>query len=233
MEQTYYEKKEAGEAAVDLIHNKMVIGLGTGSTVYHTINKLGEKMKDEKLDVTCVSTSSNTTEFAKQLGIKLVALNDVQDIDLTIDGADEIDGDFRAIKGGGGALLFEKIVASSSRKVAIIVDSTKYVDTIGAYPLPVEVLPFGYKYVFERMVREGFQPNLRKMGNDPFITDSGNFILDINVSNIIDKVDTINLEKYINNIPGVIENGLFTNIVDVIYIGKKDGVEVKNREKGD
>lgn len=233
MEKNNHEKREAGEAAVDLIQNKMIVGLGTGTTVYYTINKLGGKINDGKLDVTCVSTSSDTTKLAEELGIKLVSLNDVQDIDITIDGADEIDGNFRAIKGGGGALLFEKIVASSSRKVAIVVDSTKYVDTIGKYPLPVEVIPFGYKYVFKRMMREGFQPSLRKVGSDPFITESGNYILDINESNIINKVDTVEFEKYINSIPGVIENGLFHNIIDVIYIGKNGVLEVKNKDKGD
>lgn len=232
MKQSDHEKKKAGEAAVELIQNEMVVGLGTGSTVYYTINKLGQKIKDENLNVICVSTSSATTKFAEKLGIKLVSLNDIQDIDITIDGADEIDNKFRAIKGGGGALLFEKIVASSYKKVAIVIDSTKYVDTIGNYPLPVEVVPFGYKYVFERIKNEGFQTTLRKMDNKPFITDSGNYILDININNITNKVDTVDFENYLNNIPGVVENGLFHDMINRIYIGKNSGVEIINKNNG-
>lgn len=231
LEQVHDEKKKVGEAAANLIQNKMIVGLGTGSTVYYMINKLGKRIENEKLDITCVSTSKETREHAEKLGIKLISLNDVQKIDLTIDGADEVDKHFRAIKGGGGALLFEKIVASNSKKVVIIVDSTKYVDRIGKYPLPIEVIPFGYKYVLEKLEYKGFQPILRKRNNKPLFTDSGNYILDTNISRIIEETDTIDLEKYINNIPGVVENGLFHNLIDVIYIGKNDGgIEIKTKK---
>ncbi|HLQ97095.1 MAG TPA: ribose 5-phosphate isomerase A [Candidatus Dormibacteraeota bacterium] len=224
-----HEKRVVGEKAADLIQDKMIVGLGTGSTVHYTIKKIGEKVQRNELDINCVPTSNASAEFARSLGIKLSSLNDVPQVDITIDGADEIDDHFRAIKGGGGALLFEKIVASNSEKVVIIIDSTKYVDKIGKFSLPIEVIPFGYQYVFETLKREGFQPKLRKIDHVPFTTDSGNYIFDMNISHMIDKMDTEHLEQFINNIPGVVENGLFLNLIDVIYIGKNGGIEMKTK----
>ena len=147
------EKKIAAEKSIQFIKDGMTLGLGTGSTVFFLVNKLAELVK-QGLNIKCVSTSNQTSELAKSLGIKIVNLNEVDHIDLTIDGADEVDKNLNGIKGGGGALLFEKIVAAASEQVIWIVDSSKYVSKLGKFPLPVEVIPFGSNHLFTEIYRK-------------------------------------------------------------------------------
>jgi ribose 5-phosphate isomerase A len=219
------EKQLAAEKSIEFIKNGMILGLGTGSTVFFLVKKLAELVK-QGLDITCVSTSNQTSELAKSLGIRISSLNEVEKIDLTIDGADEVDKNLNGIKGGGGALLYEKIVAKASNKVIWIVDSSKYVLQLGKFPLPVEIISFGSNQLLKRFDELGFNPEIRKNGNDNFITDSGNLIVDLHLNEI---EDAINLETQIKLIPGVVEVGLFNNIADLVIIGKGNSTEIINR----
>lgn len=220
------EKQLAAEKSVEFIKNGMTLGLGTGSTVFFLVNKLAELVKSG-LNLKCVSTSNQTTELAKGLGIKILGLNEVQKIDLTIDGADEVDENLNGIKGGGGALLFEKIVASNSDKVIWIVDSSKFVKKLGKFPLPVEVAPYGSKQLFHRFLDLGFNPVMRKNGKELYLTDSKNYIIDLNLDEIDNPVD---LEVKIKMLPGVVEVGLFNNIADLVIIGKSESTEIISRK---
>ena len=219
------EKQLAAEKSIEYIKNGMILGLGTGTTVFFLVNKIAELVK-QGLNITCVSTSNQTSELAKSLGIKISNLNEVDKIDLTIDGADEVDNNLNGIKGGGGALLYEKIVAKASKKVIWIVDSSKFVKKLGRFPLPVEIISFGSKQLFRRFDELDFKPQIRKNGNDNFITDSGNMILDLCLNEID---DPIILERQIKLIPGVVEVGLFNNIADLVIVGKENSTEIINR----
>lgn len=219
------EKQLAAEKSIEFIKDEMTIGLGTGSTVYFLVNKLAESVK-RGLNVNCVSTSNQTSELAKSLGIKIINLNEVDHLDLTIDGADEVDKNLNGIKGGGGALLFEKIVAAASKKVIWIVDSSKYVKKLGKFPLPVEVIPFGSKQILKRFNDRGYNPKVRKNGSDIFITDSGNEIIDLHLNQI---EDSLKLEQEIKLIPGVVEVGLFNNIANMVIVGKENSTEIIRR----
>ena len=219
------EKQLAAEKSIEFIKDGMIVGLGTGSTVFFLVNKLAESVK-QGLNITCVSTSNQTSELAKSLGIRISSLNEVEKIDLTIDGADEVDKNLNGIKGGGGALLYEKIVAKASNKVIWIIDSSKYVLQLGKFPLPVEIISFGSNQLLKRFDELGFNPEIRKNGNDNFITDSGNLIVDLHLNEI---EDAINLERQIKLIPGVVEVGLFNNIADLVIIGKGNSTEIINR----
>ncbi len=216
------EKKLAAEKATEFVENGMVLGFGTGSTVFFAINKIGEIVK-RGLTIKAVSTSYATTELAQSLGIRLISIDDVKEIDLTIDGADEADRSFNGIKGGGGALLFEKIVSFSSRVNIWIIDSEKLVDKLGKFPLPVEVIPFGYKRVLEELKAMNLNPVLRKKDNELFFTDSGNYIIDLQLDGIddIEKSD-----RDLKLITGVVETGLFIDIPDKIIIGRDNSTEI-------
>ena len=220
------EKQLAAEKSTEFIKNGMTIGLGTGSTVFFLVNKLAELVKNG-LDVQCVSTSNQTTELAKSLGIKIINLNEVDKIDLTIDGADEVDRNLNGIKGGGGALLFEKIVAAASEKVIWIVDSSKFVKELGRFPLPVEVVSFGLNHLLKNLDELGYNPRIRKSGNENFITDSGNLIVDLHLNKI---EDSVKLEHEIKLISGVVEVGLFNNIADMVIVGKENSTEIFRRD---
>ncbi|EKF1959020.1 ribose-5-phosphate isomerase RpiA [Listeria monocytogenes] len=214
------QKKLAGEKACEWIEDGMVVGLGTGSTVYYTIEKLGQ-MVNNGLHITGVATSDETTKQAEKLGIPLKSLNDVTEIDVTIDGADEIDTNFQGIKGGGGALLREKMVASASLKNIWVVSEEKLVRTLGKFPLPLEVIPFGWKQIERTLAKEQIQTNLRKQSNgEVYVTNTGNYILDIVNQSFTDA--EIWQEK-LAQIPGVVEHGLFLDYVDVIICGKANG----------
>lgn len=210
------EKQLAGEKAVEFITDGMTIGLGTGSTVYFTIMKLGELVRNG-LRITAVSTSEKTTKLAEAQGIKISDLNEVQKVDLTIDGADEVDREFNGIKGGGGALLYEKIVALNSEKVIWVIDSSKLVHQLGKFPLPVEVVKFGCQKTFDRFTALGFNPVFRMDKQFPFSTDAGNYIIDLQLGKI---ENAMKLEQIINSIPGVVECGLFIGMVDTIIVGQ-------------
>ncbi|MBL7112890.1 MAG: ribose-5-phosphate isomerase RpiA [Bacteroidales bacterium] len=215
-------KKLAGEKATEFIRDGMVIGLGTGSTAYYTIMKVGEMVK-EGLQIRAVSTSNVTYDMATKLKIPMVSLDDVDQIDLTIDGADEIDPQGNGIKGGGGALLFEKIVASHSKMNIWVVDESKLVDQLGAFPLPVEVVRFGEKHIQHEFEVLGLNPRMRMIGNSPFTTDSGNYIIDLYMGKI---TDPRVLDHKLKQIPGVIEHGLFQGIVDKLVVGKDNGTRI-------
>lgn len=223
---TMNEKQLAAEKSVEFIKNGMTLGLGTGSTVFYLVQKLGEQVK-QGLKIKSVSTSTQTSELARSLGIKIIDIDEVDFIDLTIDGADEVDKNLNGIKGGGGALLFEKLVAKASKKNIWIVDSSKYVEYLGKFPLPVEVVRYGAKHTFNTIENLGYHPRFRKSGDNFVITDSGNFIIDLHINKIDNPID---LERKIKLLPGVVEVGLFNNIVNILIIGRENSVEIINRK---
>lgn len=227
----------AARRAVDYVQDGMKVGLGSGSTAAWMVKCLGEMVREEGLKITGVATSARTAELARQVGVPVVTLDEAKWLDLTIDGADEYDHNLNLIKGGGGALLMEKIVATASDQMIVIADLSKQVETLGAFPLPVEVVPFGWQttkaLVEETLVNLdvlGRDISLRKNGDAPFITDEGNFILDLHLRRI---GNPRQLSLVLNQIPGVVENGLFIDICDVVVIGKGDGsVEVRDINNG-
>ncbi|MCW8817613.1 MAG: ribose-5-phosphate isomerase RpiA [Ignavibacteriaceae bacterium] len=221
------EKQIAAEYAVDYVEDGMIVGLGTGSTVAFMLNKLSQRVKTG-LTIKAVSTSAATTKLATTLGIKISKLNEIDEIDLTIDGADEVDENLNGIKGGGGALLYEKIVASISKKNIWIVDSKKLVKTLGKFPLPVEVVQYGSNHLFKEFEKKGYKPGFRNVGKNRFITDSNNYIIDLRMDRIEDpSVLDIKLKSY----PGVVETGLFYNVADLVLAGIGDSVKVINKKK--
>lgn len=200
----------------------MTVGLGSGSTVYFAIKKLGE-LVSSGLNIKCVSTSSSTTHIAESFGIKIIPLDSIDEIDLTIDGADEADANFNGIKGGGGALLFEKIVALYSKKNIWIVDSEKMVRNLGKFPLPLEIVTFGHNRVFRIMEEADLKPVIRKKEGKFYHTDSGNLIFDLHLDLIENPYELNDRIKLIN---GVVETGLFLNIADIIIVGRDTSTEV-------
>ena len=221
------EKQLAAEQAVDYIEDGMIIGLGTGSTVAFMLNELSHRVK-KGMKITAVSTSAVTTKLATSLGIRISKLSEVDEIDLTIDGADEVDENLDGIKGGGGALLHEKIIASISKQNIWIVDSTKLVKTLGKFPLPVEVVQFGSNHLFREFEKKGYKPTFRDAGKNRFITDNNNYIIDLKMDSI---EDPSGLDVKLKSYPGVIETGLFYNIADVVLAGVGDSVNVINKKK--
>ncbi len=222
-------KKQAAEVALSMVEPGMKLGLGTGSTAAAFVQLLGEKVKGG-LQVVCVPTSEATRNQAEALGIPLTTLDAEPFLDLTVDGADEIDGQLRLVKGGGGALLREKIVATSSDRMIVIADASKSVETLGKFPLPIEVVEFGLKAtlaMIETMAADvGCEGELAvRMGKDgkPFRTDSGNLIVDAHFE-VIPDADL--LDEALKMVPGVVENGLFIGIADVAIIAGPDGVRV-------
>jgi ribose 5-phosphate isomerase A len=228
MKHSKSEKQIAGEKATDYIKDGMVVGLGTGSTVYYTIKRLGYLVK-KGLKIQAVSTSSATTKLAKSLGIPLVSANDISQIDVTIDGADEIDPRFYAIKGGGGALLYEKIVASISKKVVCVVDSNKLVEQLGRFPLPVEVVPFAYKHVLKKLAKNGIEATLRLTEEKkPYLTDEENMILDLHLRQIQSPPQ---LADWLTQIPGIVEHGLFIDLINEVMVGEKNLCKILKRKQ--
>ncbi|MEY8882847.1 ribose-5-phosphate isomerase RpiA [Donghicola sp. XS_ASV15] len=227
----------AAKRAVEFVEDGMRVGLGTGSTAAWMVRCLGELVREHGLRVTGIPTSTRTAELARNVGIKVVSLDEAKWLDLTIDGADEFDGDLNLIKGGGGALLQEKIVATASDQMVVIADAAKGVDTLGSFPLPVEVIPFGWqtsKALIEEMVASldvmGSQTALRMNGETPYITDEGNYIIDLHLKRI---GNARQLAMVLNQVPGVVENGLFVDICDRVVIGYGDGrVETRDINNG-
>lgn len=218
-------KQLAGEKACEYIKDGMTLGLGTGSTVFFTIQKLGQMVK-EGLQVTCVSTSRASTVLAKQLGIPVVDFSRVRSIDLTIDGADEVDENLDGIKGGGGSLLYEKLVAEASREIIWVVDEKKLVKKLGKFPLPVEVIPFTHDKLFNIFEELGYRPTYRMKGGELLFTDGSHHIIDLHLDEIEFPED---LHKTLKLIPGVVETGLFLNMADRVIVGYKDRSEVIER----
>ncbi len=227
----------AAKRSVSFVENGMRVGLGTGSTAAWMVRCLGERIREEGLKITGVPTSSRTADIAREAGIHIVALDDVTWLDLTIDGADEFDRDLCLIKGGGAALLQEKIVATASDRMIVIADPSKEVAGLGAFPLPVEVVPFGWRTT-KALIEEalinldvlGREVSVRMAGDRPLITDEGNHILDLKLNRI---GNPRQLSLILNQIPGVVENGLFIDICDTVVIGHPDGrVEVRDVDSG-
>lgn len=226
-------KYAAARRAVEFVEDGMCVGLGTGSTAAWMVRCLGELVREDGLRITGVPTSSRTAALARQMDIPLSTLEDVKWLDLTIDGADEFDADLSLIKGGGGALLHEKIVAAASDQMIVISDVAKEVTALGAFPLPVEVIPFGWQTT-RALIEEtltgldvmGHDVVLRMNGTEPFYTDEGNLILDLGLRSI---GNARQLSLVLNQIPGVVENGLFIDMCDIVVIGHGDGrVEVRD-----
>ncbi|MGR3758605.1 ribose-5-phosphate isomerase RpiA [Roseobacteraceae bacterium NS-SX3] len=227
----------AAKRAADMVENGMRVGLGTGSTAAWLVRCLGEMVREDGLKITAVPTSTRTAELAREVGIEVISLDEAKWLDLTIDGADEFDADLNLIKGGGGALLQEKIVATASDQMVVIADAGKEVETLGAFPLPVEVIPFGWQ-TSQALIEEalvsmdvlGRNATLRMNGDAPFVTDEGNHILDLHLNRI---GNARQLSLVLNQIPGVVENGLFIDICDTVIIGHGDGkVEMRDINEG-
>jgi len=216
-------KQLVGQKAVEYIKDGMQVGLGTGSTVKFMVDALGERVKNEHLNIVGVSTSERTAAQAKSLGIPMKSVDDVDHLDLTIDGADEISADFQGVKGGGAALLFEKIVAINSDKVMWIVDESKMVKQLGAFGLPVEVIPYGSQHVFEKLAAKGYQPEFRQVDGKMVRTDSNNYIIDLHLNPITKPHD---LAEDLIHMVGVVEHGLFLDMVNTIIVGHAAGPEV-------
>jgi len=227
----------AAKRATDYVESGMKVGLGTGSTAAWLVKCLGEMVREDGLKIQGVPTSSRTAALAREVGIDIISLDEARWLDVTIDGADEYDANLNLIKGGGGALLQEKIVATASDRMVVIADIGKKVETLGAFPLPIEVIPFGWQttkvLVEETLVGldvMGRSTTLRMNGDTPFITDEGNFIIDMHLNRI---ANARQLSLVINQIPGVVENGLFIDICDAVVIGYGDGrVEVRDINEG-
>lgn len=227
----------AARRAIEFVEDGMRVGLGTGSTAAWMVRCLGERVRNEGIQITGVATSTRTADLARQVGIQIATLDEVKWLDITIDGADEYDANLNLIKGGGGALLQEKIVATASDQMIVIADISKQVDTLGAFPLPLEVIPFGWQttktLVEETLVNldvMGRSSALRMANDKPFVTDEGNFILDLHLRRI---GNPRQVSLVLNQIPGVVENGLFIDICDVVVIGHGGGtVEVRDINNG-
>jgi ribose 5-phosphate isomerase A len=218
-------KQVAGRAAADRIAAGTVVGLGTGSTAVWAVRRLGERVRGDGLAVVAVATSRATEDLARAETIPLATLDDVAGIDVTIDGADQVDPAFCLIKGGGGALLREKVVARRTRQLVIIVDPSKLVDRLGGpFPLPVEVVPFARRPVVEQIARLGGEPVLRTRDGQPFVTDNGNWIVDVRFAAGIAR--PAELERALKGITGVVESGLFIDLVHTLIVGRDGGAEV-------
>ncbi|MGC6768758.1 ribose-5-phosphate isomerase RpiA [Enterococcus sp. LJL128] len=223
-------KQMVGIEAAKYVEDGMIVGLGTGSTAKYMVDEIGRRIREENLSIIGVTTSKATERQAAELGIPLKSIDDVPYVDLTIDGADEVSADFHGIKGGGAALLFEKIVASYSKKNIWIVDESKMVDKLGAFPLPVEVIPYGSQQLLRLFEEKGYQPALRKTtDNKVLVTDGGHYIIDLQLDVI---EDPIALGAYLDQLVGVVEHGLFLKIVSTVIVGREQGpLTIPNTQK--
>jgi ribose 5-phosphate isomerase A len=212
-------KKLAGEKAAEYVKDGMVLGLGTGSTAYHMVNAVGELVK-KGYHIQAIPTSKATEAQARELGIPLLTIDEVDHIDLDIDGVDEIDPEFNATKGGGGALYREKVVATLADEVIWIMDESKLVDHIGDFHLPVEVAKYGSKQAFDKMNAYGWKPTFREKDGARFVTDNGNYIIDLHLGAGFDIQD---VKEKISGIVGVLEHGLFLNLCSRMIVGKSNG----------
>jgi len=220
-------KKIAAEKAVEWIEDGMTVGLGTGSTAYWAIRRIAERVK-EGLSIRAAASSVRSEELAREWGIPFVSLDEIDRIDLTIDGADEVDERLHLIKGGGGALLREKVLAAASDRFIVIVDESKLVPTLGAFPLPVEIVPFAERLTLNRLRELGGDPVIRLAPDGQrYVTDNGNWIADCRFGKI---EDPASLNVKLNQIPAVVENGLFVGMTSSVVSARKDGsIEVRSR----
>ena len=216
-------KKNAGYKAAEYVKDGDVLGLGTGSTTHYFIEAVGKRIQEEGIKVKGIPTSFQSLLLAKEWNIPITSLEE-NDIDLAVDGADEVDRNFNLIKGGGAAHTKEKIVDYAAEKFYVIVDESKYVESIGAFPVPIEVIPESSRMVIQTLEDMGATPEIRmaERKDGPIITDNGNFIIDAK----FEKIESPeHLEIYLNTIPGVVENGIFSNMVDKVIIGTADGIK--------
>lgn len=216
-------KKLAGIKAAEYVTDGMVVGLGTGSTAYYFVEELGRRVNEEGLSIIGVTTSSQTTKQAESLGIPLKSVDDIDVIDITVDGSDEVDPNFNGIKGGGGALLMEKIVATPTQEYIWVVDDSKLVDQLGAFKLPVEVVQYGADRLFRHFEKKGYKPSYREQDGKRFVTDMKNYIIDLDLEKID---DPIALGKELKAMVGVVEHGLFNGMVNKVIVAGQDGVKV-------
>ena len=221
LKQSDLEKEAAARASLRFVRDGNVVGLGTGSTAAYAVRFLGEQVR-AGLKIRGIPTSVHTGELATSLGIPLATLDECQQIDVDIDGADEFDSQLNLIKGGGGALLREKVIASASRQVVIIADSSKQVAVLGKFPLPVEVIPFAQPLVAKRISALGSSVKLRRnVKGNPFVTDEGHHILDCSFGQIPDPPA---LARILSDMPGVVEHGLFIDLATVVLCAKGQNV---------
>jgi len=224
-------KKRAAIEAVKLVKDGSVLGIGAGTTIAYAVREIGRRIKEEHIRVLAVPSSNQTFQLAKGCGIPLTTLNEHLSLDLDIDGADQIDGDLNLIKGMGGALTKEKIVASASKAFVIVADETKLTDVLGRkQPLPVEVLPFALPLVSSKIKKLGGQPVLKmsKDGSGPFVTDNNNYVLNVDFGVINNPSQ---LDRTLKSILGVIETGLFLGMANMAYVGTKTGVKVLQKRQ--
>ncbi len=221
-------KKQAGIRAAQYAKDGMILGLGTGSTAYYFVAEIGRRVQEEGLQVVGVTTSSGTTAQAQSLGIPLKSVDEVDAIDLTVDGADEVDRNFNGIKGGGGALLMEKIVATPTKDYIWVVDESKLVETLGAFKLPVEVVQYGAERLFRQFDQQGYKPSFRQKDGKRFVTDMQNYIIDLDLGAIPDPVA---LGQELKSLTGVVEHGLFNGMVNKVIVAGQDGVRVLESHK--
>lgn len=222
-----HAKYIAARRSIEFVEDGMRVGLGTGSTAVFMVRALAEMVRDEGMRIRCAATSTATATLAKEVGLDVYGLEELRWLDVTIDGADEVDPNLNLIKGGGGAHLMEKIVATASEHMVVIADASKTVSTLGAFPLPVEVIPFGWQTSAE-LIKEllasldvaGQEIVQRMAGDEPFITDQGNIILDLHLERIGAPTQ---LAMVLNQVPGVVENGLFLDMCDTLVVGHTDG----------
>lgn len=213
------QKRLVGEKAADYIKDGMTVGLGSGSTVYWTLKKLGE-MIQQGMKVSGIPSSKRTEGWANEFCIPLIDFKDVEYLDIAIDGADEVDTNLNLSKGGGGSLLREKLVDEYARKLIIVVDESKMVNELGRFPLPVEIIPFGWEVTAKRIAKLGCVPKLRINDNEIFVTNNGNYIVDCQFESITKPTE---LHNQLKQLLGVVETGLFVDMTDVVIVG--GGVE--------
>jgi ribose 5-phosphate isomerase A len=220
------EKEGAGRAAAKLVSDGDIVGLGTGSTAYFSVLAIGERVK-AGLKIIGIPTSVQTADLARSVGIPLTTLGEHPEIDITIDGADEVDPKLNLIKGGGGALTREKVIATASKKMVVVADAGKVVPTLGKFPLPVEIIAFARTVIERKIASLGATPKLRtKPDGNPFITDNGNQILDCSFGKIEDPAA---LARELSDTPGIVEHGLFIGIAKLALVGKGNSVEEIHR----
>ena len=217
-------KEVVGKEAVKYVEDGMIVGLGTGSTVFYFVHALADRVK-EGLNIQMVSTSIQTVELAKSLGLNIKELEEIDHIDLAVDGVDEIDKNFNAIKGGGAALFREKIVADIAKEVIWIYDESKDVEKLGKFNLPVEILPFGYSHTVRKLTEAGLNPVIRKKDGEILITDNHNYIADLHLGYGFDIEE---VKQKLANIVGVVEHGLFLNMCKLCIKGTPEGAIIIN-----
>ena len=217
-------KEVVGKEAVKYVEDGMIVGLGTGSTVFYFVHALADRVK-EGLNIQMVSTSIQTVELAKSLGLNIKELEEIDHIDLAVDGVDEIDKNFNAIKGGGAALFREKIVADIAKEVIWIYDESKDVEKLGKFNLPVEILPFGYSHTVRKLIEAGLNPVIRKKDGEILITDNHNYIVDLHLGYGFDIEE---VKEKLANIVGVVEHGLFLNMCKLCIKGTPGGAVIIN-----